>query len=86
MRKLSRNLYWTWNTDAAALFERIDRDLWRETDHNPVRLLQLVRPERLHELAEDEGFLEHQRRVAAALEAYLGRPPLLEVEGLEPGM
>ncbi|MCX7616368.1 alpha-glucan family phosphorylase [Tepidiforma sp.] len=85
LRKLSRNLYWTWNTDAAALFERIDRELWRETDHNPVRLLQLVRQERLHELAEDEGFLEHQRRVAAALEAYLGRAPLLEVEGLEPG-
>lgn len=85
LRKLSRNLYWTWNTDAAALFERIDRELWRATDHNPVRLLQLVTPERLHELAEDAGFLEHQRRVAEALEAYLRRPPILTVEGLDRG-
>lgn len=85
LRRLARNLYWTWNTDAAALFERIDRELWEETERNPVRLLQLVSRERLHELAEDDGFLEHQRRVGEALDAYLSRPPQLELEGLEAG-
>jgi starch phosphorylase len=85
LRTLARNLYWTWNTDAAALFERIDRDLWRATDHNPVRLLQLVPAERLRELAEDNGFLEHQRRVAESLDAYLARPAALGIEGLEAG-
>ncbi|GIW13219.1 MAG: alpha-glucan phosphorylase [Tepidiforma sp.] len=85
LRRLARNLYWTWNTDAAALFERIDRELWRATNHNPVRLLQLVPEGRLRELGEDEGFLEHQRRVLEGFESYLKREPLIEVAGLEQG-
>lgn len=85
LERLARNLFWTWNTDAAALFERIDRELWAETGHNPVRLLQVVGASRLHALAEDEGYLAHLRRVAEALDAYLARKPLLTVEGLEPG-
>lgn len=85
LRELAGNLYWTWNTDAGALFERIDRELWRETAHNPVRLLQLVGQERLAELAEDGGFLAHLGRVYEAYRAYRERGPQLEVEGLEPG-
>ncbi len=85
LRELAGNLYWTWNTDAAALFERIDRELWRETSQNPVRLLQLVPRERLEELADDGGFLAHLGRVIGAYRAYRGRGPDVEVEGLESG-
>ena len=81
LRNLSRNLYWTWNTDAAALFERIDRDAWQESGHNPVVLLQRTPRETWDQLASDDGFLLHFDRVSAAFEAYLNRPPLMLVEG-----
>ncbi|HMO96407.1 MAG TPA: DUF3417 domain-containing protein, partial [Tepidiformaceae bacterium] len=55
LRNLSRNLYWTWNTDAAALFERIDRDAWQESGHNPVVLLQRTPRETWDQLASDDG-------------------------------
>jgi len=83
LKRLASNLYWTWNTDAVALFERIDRDLWELTGHNPVALLQRVAPERWHTLAEDEGFADHLRRIDEALTAYLERPPLLRVDGAD---
>ena len=54
LRELSQNLYWSWNTDAAALFERIDRDLWQETSRNPVALLQLAPGDKLTALAADD--------------------------------
>ena len=46
LRTIANNLYWTWNTDARALFERIDRERWEASGHNPIKLLQTVPRER----------------------------------------
>ncbi len=81
LRRLASNLYWTWNTDAAALFTRIDPALWETSHHNPVLLLQRARQDRWDELAADEGFVAHLDRVSGAFEAYLAREPLLNVDG-----
>ncbi len=81
LRALSRNLYWTWNVDAAELFERIDRDAWHRTGHNPISLLQQTPRSRFDELASDDGFRTHLDRVSHALQAYLERPPLVTVDG-----
>ena len=42
LSELAYNLWWTWNPDAQRLYLRIDRVLWEETNHNPVRFLRLV--------------------------------------------
>lgn len=83
LRTICRNLFWTWNTDALLLFERMDRQLWRATNHNPTRLLQLMPRAELERLAEDDGFLMHLQRVQNALEAYLARPPRVTVPGTD---
>jgi len=81
LRRLSENLFWTWNTDAVALFERIDRDAWQETGHNPVRLLQGVSVQQWEVLADDDGFRRHLERVVDAFDAYMARPALVQVPG-----
>src|SRR3989442_4876339 len=37
---LARNLGWSWNHDARALYRSIDPTLWRLTRHNPFALLR----------------------------------------------
>jgi starch phosphorylase len=71
LRKLAYNLWWCWSHDAISLFQRLDRDLWETTGHNPVRVLGSIRQERLDEVAEDEGFLSHMDRVFGQFEDYL---------------
>src|SRR5256885_12725453 len=44
---LARNLGWSWNHDARALYRSIDPTLWRLTRHNPFALLRRVGPARL---------------------------------------
>ena len=82
LRDLVANLYWTWNTDAASLFERLDRELWQETGHNPVALLQRIPAATLSRFAVDDGYLSHLQRVLSAFHAYLSRPPLCVIDGL----
>jgi starch phosphorylase len=63
LRTMVFNLWWTWEPQARALFRHLDPDLWHETNHNPLRMLQLCRQARLIEVAQDEDFLAEMRAV-----------------------
>ncbi len=71
LRKLAYNLHWDWNVEAKNLFQRLDRDLWESSHHNPVLMLGTINQERLAEVAEDEGFLAHMERAVRQLNSYL---------------
>ena len=71
LRKITKNLYWSWNKDAIALFRRLDKDLWESSHHNPVLLLGKLDQERLEEISNDDGFVSHLNRVNDQLDEYL---------------
>ncbi|MGM0491316.1 MAG: alpha-glucan family phosphorylase [Armatimonadota bacterium] len=68
---LAMNLWWSYTPDARELLRRIDRDLWEETGHNPVKMLGMIRQERWQKLLADASFRGHLDRVAADFERYL---------------
>jgi starch phosphorylase len=66
---LAENLWWSWHPPARNVFKAVSYPLWKSTRHNPVRMLQLVSPDRLETLARDPGFLAQYDRVLAAFDA-----------------
>jgi len=78
LRKLAYNIWWCWNHDAISLFQRLDRELWDATHHNPVRVLGCIKQARLDAVAEDEGFLSHMARVVHQFEEYQRAPGWFE--------
>ncbi len=58
LKELSMNLWWSWNYDAQELFEGIDTELWEETGHNPVALLNKLSFEELKQLRDNGAFME----------------------------
>jgi starch phosphorylase len=71
LRDIAFNLWWTWNPEAHELFRRIDRQLWEEVEHNPVKLLGSVTQERLNQLLETESFLAHMDKISDRLNHYM---------------
>lgn len=69
--EMASNLWWVWENDAAELMLRIDRELWEECYHNPIKVLARTSQTRLNELAEDESFLNHMERVHEKFIKYL---------------
>src|SRR5512137_2247199 len=57
IEELACDLWWSWHYRARDVFRRLDYALWRETAHNPVRMLRVIDRERLKSLAEDRSFL-----------------------------
>ena len=51
LRELSRNLWWSWDDESTSLFRELDPLLWRELDHNPIALLELMEMRALDERA-----------------------------------
>src|ERR1700759_3788591 len=85
--ELAKNLWWVWNPDAVELFRGLDRKLWEQVYHNPVKMLGSIAQEKLAEAAADEGYIAHINRVYSAFRKNLaekgsyntkhaGNPPL----------
>lgn len=81
--RIANNLWWSWHPEAVDLFIRLDRELWTESYHNPVKMLGLVSQERLEEASQDAGFLTSLNQAVESLERNLNRTPWLESVGKE---
>jgi starch phosphorylase len=57
LEALAYNLEWSWDNRSRHLFKRLDPDLWRDTQHNPVQLLNEISASRIKHAAEDPDFL-----------------------------
>ncbi len=80
--ELSRNLWWCWNLDAIELFRRIDPSLWKKAGRNPLTFLTRISQDRYTELARDESFLAHQKRVKSQFRTHLKQAPYADSETL----
>src|SRR5665213_1744651 len=69
--ELAHNLWWVWNPDAVELFRRLDRKLWEDVYHNPVKLLGSVAQAKLAAAAEDDGFIAHLKRVQTSFKEHM---------------
>jgi starch phosphorylase len=57
LHELALDLWWSWDARAREVFRKLDYPLWRATAHNPVRMLQVITPERLAAAAADPEYL-----------------------------
>jgi starch phosphorylase len=71
LQELAYNLRWSWDHETIGLFRRLDRELWENTYHNPVRMLGSLNQERLENAANDPAFIAHYQRVCAEFDAYM---------------
>ncbi|MCC6321049.1 MAG: alpha-glucan family phosphorylase [Phycisphaerales bacterium] len=56
--EVAYDLSWMYRPEAWAAFERLDRDLWNSTGHNPVRTIAALPAARLAMLSKDPAFVE----------------------------
>lgn len=71
LEDLARNLWWCWQPDIADLFRRLDPDLWRRVNHNPVAFLKAVEDHRLTEVARVQALESRILATSRRLETYL---------------
>ena len=68
---IANNLWWSWNTEFLRLFQRIDGDLWENSNKNPIKFLKHVSQERLEDVAKDVTFLKEYDKIVEDFEGYM---------------
>src|SRR5438128_12660562 len=68
LEELAYNLKWSWDYRARLLFKRLDPDLWKNTQHNPVKLLHDIEPVRQSAAARDPDLLRVDEATMKALD------------------
>ncbi|MEN6427333.1 MAG: alpha-glucan family phosphorylase [Phycisphaerales bacterium] len=71
LHKLAANLWCTWNYEAIRLFYRIDPQLFRAVNHNPIQFLVNLPKERIRQLSHDRGFLFELDEVWQQFQQYM---------------
>ena len=71
LSEVANNLWWSWNTEFLRLFQKIDKDLWEESDKNPVKFLKRVSQEKLDEASKNTAFLKEYDKITNNFENYI---------------
>ncbi len=71
LSEIANNLWWSWNTEFLRLFQKIDGDLWEQSDKNPVKFLKHVSQERLEKVAKDNFFLKEYDKIVENFDGYM---------------
>lgn len=69
LQQISRNLWWSWNPEAGALYAYADKNEWRYKQ-NPCLLLKKISPASLLQLEKDKVFRQKLQTISAAYEKY----------------
>lgn len=71
LKRLSRNLWWTWNPETVELFRMIDPIQWEALNHNPMSLLESLTVKQMMQLERNEAFITKLDKVYGEFEAYM---------------
>lgn len=75
---LTKNLWWSWNDSARALFDNIDHAKWNKVERNPIALLDNLSTAQLRALASDTEFLGRLNAVYQEFEQYMAAKDMVK--------
>ncbi len=80
LRDIALNLWWSWNPRGRELFRLINPYLWKESSHNPIKLLKELSTDDLESLVQDEYFMIEYEFVLALFKDYMTSASVIKDE------
>ncbi|MFZ5652752.1 MAG: alpha-glucan family phosphorylase [Bacillota bacterium] len=71
LKEIAYNFWFSWYEPAQELFSRLDRDLWEEVYHNPVKFLIKARADVLEKATADREYLKLYSQVMETYDRYM---------------
>lgn len=57
LEDLACNLWWSWHPAARMLFKRLNREAWKESGHNPIKMLEELPRDALESASKDTDYM-----------------------------
>ena len=72
LEELAENLWWSWHPAARMVFKMLNRQAWKETRHNPDKMLRELPREILEAAADNPEYLRHYDLVMSQFRKAVG--------------
>jgi glycogen phosphorylase len=73
LKRLARNLWWTWNQECQEIFQELSPRGWQDLYHNAVAVLQDISEYELRTRLKDPFFARRVRNALAAFDSYMNQ-------------
>ena len=73
LHDLARNLWWSWDPNARALFEELSPLIWESSNHNPVAVLNQFSETEMRARLGDREFLKRTLVILESFDNYMQR-------------
>ncbi|MBL8859122.1 MAG: alpha-glucan family phosphorylase [Planctomycetes bacterium] len=73
LERLARNLWWSWDPEATALFRDLSPSKWDENHHNPITFLRDVFTKDVERFESDKSYQARLRAVLQRFDAYMAQ-------------
>jgi starch phosphorylase len=71
LKRLAKNLWWTWNQECQEIFQELSPRGWQDLYHNAVAVLQDISEYELRTRLQDPVFARRVKNVLASFDAYM---------------
>ena len=71
LEELAENLWWSWHPAARMVFKNLDRQAWKESIHNPDKMLKNLPAATLQKAAGDLDYMRHYQYVLSRFRNYM---------------
>ena len=71
--EIAENLWWSWHPAARMLFKMLNRQAWKESGHNPDKMLKEIPKEDLESAANNPDYLRHYDVVLSKFRKEIGK-------------
>ncbi|MDX9745413.1 MAG: alpha-glucan family phosphorylase [Syntrophales bacterium] len=71
LRELAYNIWWSWNPRVFDLFAPLDPKKWNEMENNPVKMLEMISPEKLEEASDNSFYMGRYREIFKHFDQYM---------------
>ncbi len=71
LEELAENLWWSWNPGARMLFKTLERQAWKESGHNPDKILREFPRELLEKAGADTDYIRRYDDVMDVFRNYM---------------
>jgi starch phosphorylase len=79
---LAENLWWSWHPGARMLFKLLSRQAWKESHHNPDKMLKELPKEMLEQAAKSPEYLERYDDVLSRFREYIETKRCIYLESI----
>ncbi len=71
LEELACNLWWSWHPAARMLFKRLNREVWKESGHNPIKMLEVLPKDALESASKDPDYMHSYQVVISRFQKYI---------------